>query len=29
MMFTAFVYSIDGVTPGAVITTPPSRGGGR
>lgn len=27
MMFTAFVYSIDGVTPGAVITTPPSNGG--
>ena len=23
MMFTSFVYSIDGVTPGAVITTPP------
>jgi hypothetical protein len=28
MMFTSFVYSIDGVTPGAVITTPPSSGGG-
>ncbi len=26
MMFTSFVYSIDGVLPGAVITTPPSGG---
>jgi hypothetical protein len=26
MMFTSFVYSIDGVAPGAVITTPPSGG---
>jgi hypothetical protein len=25
MMFTSFVYSIDGVAPGAVITTPPGR----
>jgi hypothetical protein len=28
MMFTAFVYSIDGVAPGAVITAPPSGNGG-
>jgi hypothetical protein len=28
MMFTSFVYSIDGVAPGMVITTPPSGGGG-
>lgn len=27
MMFTSFVYSIDGVAPGTVITTPPSGGG--
>ena len=27
MMFTSFVYSIDGVAPGAVITTPPAGGG--
>jgi hypothetical protein len=27
MMFTAFVFSIDGVAPGTVITTPPSGGG--
>ncbi len=26
MMFTSFVYSIDGVAPGAVITTPPAAG---
>ena len=26
MMFTSFVYSIDGVAPGTVITTPPSGG---
>ena len=26
MMFTAFVYSLDGVAPGTVITTPPSGG---
>ena len=26
MMFTSFVYSIDGVAPGAVITTPPGGG---
>jgi hypothetical protein len=25
MMFTSFVYSIDGVAPGAVLTTPPNR----
>ncbi|HVL67736.1 MAG TPA: hypothetical protein VM364_10770 [Vicinamibacterales bacterium] len=28
MMFTSFVYSIDGVAPGAVITTAPTAGGG-
>jgi hypothetical protein len=28
MMFTSFVYSIDGVAPGTVITTPPASGGG-
>ncbi|HJR59699.1 MAG TPA: hypothetical protein VJ813_09885 [Vicinamibacterales bacterium] len=26
MMFTSFVYSLDGVTPGTVITTPPAGG---
>jgi hypothetical protein len=29
MMFTAFVYSIDGVAPGTVITAPASGGGQR
>ena len=29
MMFTAFVYSIDGASPGAVITAPSNGGGGR
>jgi len=29
MMFTAFVYSIDGATPGAVITAPSNGGGNR
>ena len=29
MMFTSFVYSLDGVAPGTVITTPPAGGGGR
>lgn len=29
MMFTSFVFSIDGVVPGAVITTAPGNGGGQ
>ena len=29
MMFTAFVYSIDGIAPGTIITTPPGGGGGQ